>query len=159
MRGTPPRSAVTSRCGTASWTPTAATATAEATPDSAACAAAWADDARDRAATLTALYAIESAQPAISETKRLGLVEHYGAAPDTDATRYFDLHAVLDVQHAAHAREELAAILRPGDEDRLVAEAERAPRADRWGVLPVTEDREPPRHEGCGYPHVTDDCA
>jgi len=107
---------------------------AEATPDTAACAAAWADDARDRAATLTALYAIESAQPAISETKRLGLVEHYGAAPDTDATRYFDLHAVLDVQHAAHAREELAAILRPGDEDRLVAEAERVLQAN-WRLL------------------------
>jgi pyrroloquinoline-quinone synthase len=99
-----------------------------------ACVAAWADTGRDRAATLAALYAIESAQPAISETKRAGLVEHYGAVPGSDATRYFDVHAVLDHAHAAHHRQELAAVLQPAEEGRLLAEAERVLRAN-WRLL------------------------
>ena len=55
------------------------TPSAAAAPETAECAAAWADPSRDRATTLAVLYAIESAQPAISETKRAGLIEHYGA--------------------------------------------------------------------------------
>ena len=107
---------------------------ASATSETAACTAAWSDRDRDRPATLAALYAIEAAQPAISETKRAGLVEHYGAAPGSDATRYFDVHAVLDHAHAADNRRELAAIVQPGDEGRLVAEAERVLRAN-WRLL------------------------
>ncbi len=102
--------------------------------ETAECVAAWADTGRDRAATLAALYAIESAQPAISETKRAGLVDCYGAAPASDATRYFDIHAVLDHAHAAHHRRELAAVIRPADEERLLAEAERVLQAN-WRLL------------------------
>jgi pyrroloquinoline-quinone synthase len=104
------------------------------TPRTAACADAWADARRDPTATLAALYAIEAAQPAISETKRLGLIEHYGAAPSSDATRYFDVHAVLDHAHAAHDREELAAVMQPADEDRLLDEIERVLKAN-WQLL------------------------
>lgn len=109
-------------------------------PETGACAARWGDARRDRAATLAALYAIEAAQPAISETKRAGLVEHYGAAPGSDATRYFDVHAVLDHAHAAQARRELVAIAQPEDEARLVAEAERVLKAN-WRLLDGVQAR------------------
>jgi pyrroloquinoline quinone (PQQ) biosynthesis protein C len=110
------------------------------TPETAACAAAWADGSRDRAATLAALYAIEAAQPAISETKRTGLIEHYGATPDSAATRYFDVHAVLDHAHAAFDRGELAAVMQPADEERLLAETERVLRAN-WQLLDGVQAR------------------
>src|SRR5688500_6271023 len=67
----------------------------EPAPASAECAAAWADGDRDLLSGLVALYAIESAQPAISETKLDGLRAHYGAQ-DGPATAYFELHAELD---------------------------------------------------------------
>src|SRR5436305_9885757 len=55
-------------------------ACADASPldETAGCSSAWHDPERGYVPTLVALYAIESAQPAISETKRAGLVEHYG---------------------------------------------------------------------------------
>ena len=104
------------------------------TPQTAECVAAWADDQRDRPATLAALYAIESAQPAISETKRTGLVEHYGAAPDSDATRYFDVHTVIDHAHSEEDRRQLSALMRSPDEQRLLAETERVLKAN-WRLL------------------------
>jgi pyrroloquinoline-quinone synthase len=109
-------------------------ADAAPTSNTAACAAAWADPDRDRTATLAALYAIEAAQPTISDTKRAGLIAHYGATPDSEATRYFDVHAVLDHDHAAHNREQLVAVMDPADEERLLAETERALKAN-WQLL------------------------
>jgi pyrroloquinoline-quinone synthase len=107
---------------------------ASPTENTAACARAWADERRDRAATLAVLYAIESSQPAISDTKRAGLIEHYGAEPNSDATRYFDVHAVLDHGHAAEDRRELSELLEPADEERLIGHAERALRGN-WRLL------------------------
>jgi pyrroloquinoline-quinone synthase len=103
-------------------------------PHTAACVAAWADDRRDRPATLAALYAIESSQPAISQAKRAGLTRHYGAEPNSDSTRYFDLHASLDHAHAAHDRRRLSGLVQPANETRLLAEAERVLRAN-WQLL------------------------
>src|ERR671933_1054772 len=57
------------------------------TPETAACAHEWART--DRLEALAVLYAVESAQPAISQTKLRGLVEHYGFGPDDGATEYF----------------------------------------------------------------------
>ena len=100
-----------------------------AEPETAACADAWAGEGRDLLGHLVALYAIESAQPAISRVKADGLREHYGfdAGP---ATAYFDLHAERDVEHAADGRALIAERLDGADEDELVAEAERVLRAN-----------------------------
>lgn len=111
-----------------------------ATPlaETASCSSAWNDPERGYLRTLVALYAIESAQPAISETKRVGLVEHYGFEAG-DGTDYFDLHAVRDVDHAASGRELIQAELHSAvDADALVAEAERVLEAN-WRLLDGVE--------------------
>jgi pyrroloquinoline-quinone synthase len=104
-------------------------------PETNECAQAWTRD--DRLEALAVLYAIESAQPAISETKLRGLVEHYGFDETSASTEYFALHAVRDVEHAQAAREALADA-RPADEDRLVAAAETALRGN-WSLLDGVE--------------------
>jgi pyrroloquinoline-quinone synthase len=108
-----------------------------AEPETAACAATWAGDGRDLLGHIVALYAIESAQPAISRVKADGLREHYGFASGP-ATAYFDLHAELDREHAAEGRELLAARIDEADEDALVAEAERVLKAN-WALLDGVE--------------------
>jgi pyrroloquinoline-quinone synthase len=108
-----------------------------AEPETAECADAWAGDGRDLLGHLVALYAIESAQPAISRVKADGLREHYGFAVGP-ATAYFDLHAERDVEHAADGRALIAERLEGADEDALVAEAERVLRAN-WTLLDGVE--------------------
>ena len=68
-------------------------------PETRACAGAWtaAEAVLERIAVL---YAIEASQPAISETKLEGLVEHYGYRADTPAVEYFRVHALRDHEHA-----------------------------------------------------------
>jgi len=108
-----------------------------AEPETAACAGAWAGEGRDLLGHLAALYAIESAQPAIARVKADGLREHYGFATGS-GTAYFDLHAELDREHAAEARALIAARLDGADEDALVAEAEAVLRVN-WGLLDGVE--------------------
>jgi pyrroloquinoline-quinone synthase len=89
------------------------------------CATAW-TSAQDPLEALAILYAIEAGQPAVSDTKLAGLVEHYGFAESDHGTAYFRLHAARDHEHAAHSRKLLERLASPADEDRLVAAAERA---------------------------------
>jgi pyrroloquinoline-quinone synthase len=104
-------------------------------PETRACASAWSTVGGDSVlAGLVGLYAIESAQPQISETKRAGLVERYGFEPDSAGTAYFDLHATLDVAHAASSRRLIEARVAAADADALVAEAESVLSAN-WGLL------------------------
>jgi pyrroloquinoline-quinone synthase len=105
--------------------------------ETSACADAWAGEGRDLLGHLVALYAIESAQPAISRVKADGLRAHYGFAAGP-GTAYFDLHAERDVEHAAEGRELIAARLEGADEDALVAEAERVLEAN-WSLLDGVE--------------------
>ena len=102
-------------------------------PETADCAAAWSAPERELLPTLVALYAIESAQPAISETKRAGLVEHYGFESGA-GTEYFDIHVVRDVEHAQSGRALIERELDGADADALVAEAERVLEAN-WRLL------------------------
>jgi pyrroloquinoline-quinone synthase len=108
-----------------------------AEPETAACAEAWTGEGRGLLGHLVALYAIESAQPAIARVKADGLREHYGFAAGPD-TAYFDLHAVRDVEHAAEARALIEARIEDADEDALVAEAERVLEAN-WRLLDGVE--------------------
>jgi pyrroloquinoline-quinone synthase len=107
----------------------------EPTSETSQCAAAWSPSDRFRA--LAVLYAIESAQPAISRTKLAGLVEHYGFATDDPAAEYFRLHAERDIEHARAAREALAEAP-PAQAAELVAVAERALEAN-WRLLDGVE--------------------
>jgi pyrroloquinoline-quinone synthase len=108
-------------------------------PETAACAETWAGAERDTLAQLVAMYAIESGQPAISETKRAGLIERYGFA-DGPATAYFSLHAQLDHEHAAAERALIEERLADADEDALLSEAEAVLRAN-WELLDGVERR------------------
>lgn len=107
----------------------------EPTPETRACAEAWSP--RERTQALAVLYAVESAQPAISGTKLAGLVEHYGFDADSPAVAYFRVHAERDVEHARAAREALADV--PSEDvPELAAVAERALAAN-WRLLDRVE--------------------
>jgi pyrroloquinoline-quinone synthase len=101
-------------------------------PETRECVTEWtAGD--DAAAHLVRLYAIESGQPDISQTKREGLVELYGYA-DGPATEYFRVHAARDAEHAGQARRLIESIAAEADAEALVAAAEAAFRAN-WRLL------------------------
>jgi pyrroloquinoline-quinone synthase len=96
-------------------------AASPATPETRACASTWAGDgSRPLLHTLMAMYAVESAQPAISATKRSGLAEHYGI----DSASYFEVHEQRDLEHAAEVRSIIQRRRRDADEDALVSTVE-----------------------------------
>jgi pyrroloquinoline-quinone synthase len=102
---------------------------AEPLPETRCCASAWAA-ADDELGAAAILYAIESGQPAISETKLRGLVEHYAFTESSEAVAYFILHGERDHEHAAEAR----ARLEEREDARLVGLAEAALAAN-WALL------------------------
>jgi pyrroloquinoline-quinone synthase len=97
------------------------------------CANAWIGEGRSTEESLAALYVIESAQPAIADVKRDGLLTHYGVEPGP-GTRYFDLHAKLDHEHAAAHRELLEPLVGRGRDDAMLA-AMREALAGNWALL------------------------
>ena len=98
------------------------------------CAEAWSGTGVEGAA---ALFVIESAQPDISRTKLEGLTRWYGFELSSKGTRYFELHAERDHEHAELSRRVLERA-DVGDADGIVAAAERALRAN-WELLDGVE--------------------
>ena len=105
---------------------------AEPTAETSECVREW-TASRGYLAALARLYAIESGQPAISKTKREGLVEHYGIG-DGAGNEYFRVHEASDEAHAAESRRLIEEALTPEDEDAVVEAAESAFRAN-WRLL------------------------
>ena len=105
---------------------------AEPTAETSECVAAWAVPG-DPLETLARLYAVEVAQPAISRTKREGLLGRYGFE-DGPGTVYFRVHEGRDVEHAAEVRALIADLATDDDADRIAAAAERAYEAN-WRLL------------------------
>ena len=101
-------------------------------PETSDCVEAWAGEG-DALELLARLYAVEAAQPAISRTKREGLLDRYGFE-DGPGTIYFKVHEGRDVEHAAEVRRLIAELAGDRDGDRLVAAAERAYEAN-WRLL------------------------
>ncbi len=101
----------------------------EPLPQTRCCAEAWAG-ATDELGAAAILYAIEAGQPAISETKLRGLLDHYGFSDDSQAVEYFAVHGERDHEHAAEAR----ATLEEADDPQLVLLAEAALAAN-WALL------------------------
>jgi pyrroloquinoline-quinone synthase len=102
-------------------------------PETEICTAAWVGRDRSTPAALTALYAIESAQPRISAVKRDGLIEHYGVEPGR-GTEYFDVHTTLDREHAASHRALLEGLVGRGNDEEMLAAAREA-LAGNWTLL------------------------
>ena len=101
----------------------------EPLPQTRCCATAWAA-ADDELGAAAILYAIEAGQPAVSETKLRGLVEHYGFRDDSPAVEYFAVHGERDHEHAAEAR----TVIEGSEDPRLVRLAEAALAAN-WALL------------------------
>ncbi|MGO8904141.1 MAG: iron-containing redox enzyme family protein [Solirubrobacteraceae bacterium] len=111
-------------------------------PETQRCVAAWTAGG-DLLEHLGVLYVLEAAQPAISKTKRAGLVSHYGYSPEGPATEYFRVHERLDVEHARQAADIISAQTddladRAKHGGRMVQRADAALRAN-WVLLTGVE--------------------
>ncbi len=102
------------------------------TDETAECAADWAGEG-EPVELLARLYAVEASQPAISRTKRAGLLERYGFE-EGPGTAYFRVHEGRDVEHAAEVRELISELATDADADRMVAAAESAYESN-WRLL------------------------
>lgn len=86
------------------------------------------------AEALSALYAYESQQPAVSKTKMEGLQKFYGVS-DSGTLSYFAVHAEKDVEHSEGEQRALLQCLADGSSPAtILASANKALDA-YWGLL------------------------
>jgi pyrroloquinoline-quinone synthase len=118
------------------WAASLGAGRAEPSAETVECVERWTP--RDPLAATAVLYAVESAQPAIAETKLQGLLEHYGYRADSPALSYFSIHAERDHEHAARAETILRERPPDADDDALAEAAAEAVRAN-WVLLDGVE--------------------
>lgn len=90
------------------------------------------------AAGIAGLIAYESQAAGIAASKGDGLRQSYGY--DAEGTRFWDVHAALDTDHAEWALQALAAVTPDDDVDMVVAHARRIGEA-WWAFLDERERR------------------
>ena len=83
---------------------------------------------------LAALYAYESQQPEVAETKVQGLRAHYGIGAPA-ALAYFEVHRMADVRHRQGERDALAACLESGTPAEVVTGATERALDAYWRLL------------------------
>jgi pyrroloquinoline-quinone synthase len=111
----------------------------EPSPETRQCVVAWTAP-ENRLEALAVMYAIESGQPDVSQTKLDGLAEHYGVPNDERGAAYFALHAERDHDHATESRRALEEDATDADVDRLVEVAEAALKGN-WTLLDGVDAR------------------
>ena len=88
----------------------------------------------ETAEALSALYAYESQQPAVSKTKMDGLRAYYGIS-DTTTLEYFAVHAEKDIEHSEGERQALAQCLAEGATGETVLNSASKALDAYWGLL------------------------
>ena len=91
------------------------------------------------ASGLAALYAYESQQPAVSQSKKDGLMRHY-RFDDAEGIAYFDVHAITDVTHRKGEKEGLVRCLKAGASGEEVLDATRHALDAYWALLDGVSD-------------------
>jgi pyrroloquinoline-quinone synthase len=88
----------------------------------------------DTAGALSALYAYESQQPAVSTTKMEGLRKFYGIS-DSTTLAYFAVHAEKDVEHSEGEQRALLQCLADGASPEIILASANKTLDAYWGLL------------------------
>ncbi|MBD3297408.1 MAG: CADD family putative folate metabolism protein [candidate division Zixibacteria bacterium] len=89
---------------------------------------------KNTACGLAALYAYESQQPGVAETKTKGLKQNYGIG-DQQAHAYFDVHGEIDIMHREGERKALGLLLDNGTDPEEVMHATEQALDAYWALL------------------------
>jgi pyrroloquinoline-quinone synthase len=88
----------------------------------------------ETAEALSALYAYESQQPAVSKTKMEGLQKFYGIS-DSETLSYFAVHAEKDVEHSQGEQRALLQCLAEGASPKTILASAGKALDSYWGLL------------------------
>ncbi|MGH2748989.1 MAG: iron-containing redox enzyme family protein [Actinomycetota bacterium] len=104
-------------------------------PETTGCVDAFRRGTRDGSVpyALGMLYGYESQTPAVAATKIQGLRDHYGI--DGSATRYFELHGQLDVEHSAGLARAIESVATDDDAEVQARAGAEAGAGSVWTLL------------------------